>query len=88
MVNAVIDRIVDNKYLVLLVGEEEKEHFVPLSESNRHLKEGDCVIVQIGVNAEILDIQLNEKKTKERHDSIQDKMALLRARKGSKFRTD
>lgn len=88
MVKAVVDRIVDDKYLVLLVGEEEKEYIVPLSELNSHLTEGSWVMVQIDSNNEIIDIQLNEKEIKERQESIQDKMALLRVKKGSKFKTE
>lgn len=88
MIEAVVDRIVDSKHIVLLVEEEEKEYLIPISSLSNHFKEGDWVTVTFDNNDEIIDIQQNETKTIERQKTIQDKMALLRSKKGSQFKSD
>ncbi|RKD24575.1 hypothetical protein BEP19_09365 [Ammoniphilus oxalaticus] len=88
MKEAVVDRIVDGKHLVLLIGDEEKECVVPLSKMTEQLKEGDWVTLSFDANDEIVDITSNPAKTSQKQDSIQAKMAKLRAKKGSRFQSD
>lgn len=87
MIDAVIDRIVDGNRLVLLVGEEEKEMIVPVCDKTARLKEGDWTLVRFDENGDIADIQPHPEKTNQRRAAIQNKMALLRARKGSRFKS-
>lgn len=79
-VKAVIDRIVDGKHVVLLVGTEETEKVVPMLDLPAGAKEGDWVTIDpSGV------ISNDPAQTGRAKSTIQDKMALLRKGK-SKFR--
>jgi hypothetical protein len=76
---AVVDRIVDNQYAVLLVGEDEVEHVVPVSSLPDGTQPGTWLQVQfeddVLLNATI-DIEESEQVKKR----IEEKLARLRRR--------
>lgn len=81
MEKAVIDRIVDGKHAVLLVGDEETEQIVPLNNLPDGVKEGIWLIVNDNGSFEI-DLE----KTERTSSRIKDKMALLKSKQQSIFR--
>ncbi|WP_026690827.1 DUF3006 domain-containing protein [Alteribacter aurantiacus] len=82
---AVLDRIEDGQWAVLLVGEEEREVILPVQKIPPKSKEGDWFIVTL-VEDTISSVVLDEEKTKTMKTSIQSKMDLLKKKKGSKFK--
>ncbi|QOY38179.1 DUF3006 domain-containing protein [Anaerobacillus isosaccharinicus] len=81
----VVDRIVDGKWAVILVGEDEAEYNVPLEELPEEIKEGNVVQVKI-VNGSVAEVLLLEGQTAAKQSEINDKMSLLQARKRSNFK--
>lgn len=82
---AVLDRIVDGSHGVMLVGEKEKEYLVPFQKLPKDSKEGMWYRVSIE-NNEVVVLYFDEEETKNVKERIEDKMASLKARKGSKFK--
>jgi hypothetical protein len=78
---AVIDRIVDNRYAVLLVGDEEREVVLPVEQLPEDASEGTWLRVQIANNA-ITAITVDPDETETVRRRITEKMALLRMRGG------
>jgi len=81
MQKAVIDRIVDGKHAVLLVGEDETEMVLPVKDIPEEAREGTWVVLH-----EDGSIVIDEAETDRVKSRIQDKMALLRSKQNSKFR--
>ncbi|WP_161568192.1 DUF3006 domain-containing protein [Anaerobacillus alkaliphilus] len=81
----VIDRIVDGKWAVLLVGDEEKEYNVPLVSLPSNAKQGSIVQLELE-NEEITKIVILEDETTSEHERINDKLNVLRSRKKSNFK--
>lgn len=81
MQKAVIDRIVDGKHAVLLVGEDETERVLPVENLPDGAREGIWVILH-----EDGSIVVDEAQTDLVKSRIQEKMALLRSKQNSKFR--
>ena len=84
---AVIDRIVDGKLAVLLVGEEEKEYNVPLEDLPQGVKEGCLVSVKINEGV-IVSVQLLQEETNEQQTRINEKLNKLKSRKRSNFKSN
>ncbi|MGI6562418.1 MAG: DUF3006 domain-containing protein [Clostridia bacterium] len=84
-IKAVIDRIVDEKKAVLLAGDKETEHIADVSMLPSDAKEGDWLSVYLD-NGEIIAIEPDPDETERVKQRIEEKMARLRARKGSKFK--
>lgn len=84
---AIVDRIVDKKMATLLVGDEEKEYVLPLTQLPRGIEEGLCLHVAIENNV-VHVIEIDYAETKRRQKSATDLMAKLKGRKGSQFKKD
>lgn len=82
---AVVDRIVDSKWVVLIVGEDEQEFNVPVEKLSNDIKEGSIVDVTIE-NGEIVSVLLLQEDTNEQEVRINEKLNLLKARKRSNFK--
>lgn len=82
---AVVDRIVDNNKAVLLVGDNEVEHVIDINELPKGIKEGDWLQVQLK-GGKIVKIELDEQETEDVKKRIEDKMAKLKKKSGSKFK--
>ncbi len=76
---AVIDRIVDGKTAVLLVGEEERLVHWPADELPEAAKEGTWLRVEME-NDTIVSMQVDEEATKSALDRVQSKLERLRQR--------
>ena len=81
---AVLDRIVDGRFAVLLVGEEEEEHMIPMFEMPQGSKEGMKFNLSF-IGKDIISIEImNEEVGKSQE--LNEKLALLRKRKQSRFK--
>ncbi|MCT8140467.1 DUF3006 domain-containing protein [Anaerobacillus sp. CMMVII] len=81
----VIDRIVDSKWAVILVGEEEVEHNVPIDKLPADSREGSIVEVEL-LNGTIVNVINLPNETAIQQAQITDKMNLLKSRKRSNFK--
>jgi hypothetical protein len=81
----VIDRFVDEKWVVILVGEEETEYNVLVEQLPMNVKESSVVQVDI-VNGSVVKVALLEDETTTQQTNISKKMELLKARKRSNFK--
>lgn len=81
---AVLDRIVDRKYAVLLIGEEEKERIVLLSQLPEGAREGMKFKLTI-LEDEIKAVD-ELKEDVIQSEAINEKLALLRKKKQSQFK--
>lgn len=79
MKKAVIDRIVDGKIAVLLVGDDEMEIHVNYSELPNGAKEGSHLLVNVR-DGQVTNIVLHEEEKNEAEERIAQKMVLLRKR--------
>jgi hypothetical protein len=79
MIKAVIDRIVDGKHAVLLVGESEEEQVVSCSLLPEGVDEGSWLNVQFEGD-QVVSIEVDQDETEKRKRRIQDKMNSLRQR--------
>jgi hypothetical protein len=79
MIKAVIDRIVDGKHAVLLVGESEEEKIISYSLLPVGVGEGSWLNVQFDGDT-LISIKADQSETDQRKKRIQDKMNLLRER--------
>ena len=76
---AVVDRIVDNQYAVLLVGEEEVEHIVSVSLLPDGTQPGTWLRVQFE-EAALVDAVVDADETEQVKKRIEEKLARLRRR--------
>jgi transcriptional regulator of nitric oxide reductase len=83
----VIDRFVDGKWAVILVGEEETEYNVQVEQLPMNVKESSVVQVDI-VNGAVVKVALLEDETINQQANISKKMELLKARKRSNFKRE
>lgn len=75
MKKAVIDRIIDREHAVLLIGEEEQEHVVSLSQIPDEATEGTWLnIMEDG------SIKIDEDTTQTAKQNVKNKLYLLRKR--------
>lgn len=81
MKKAVIDRIVDGQLAILLVGEDETERTVSVAELPEGANEGVWLILH-----EDGRIEIDQEETTRTDNRIQNKLAMLRSKQGSKFR--
>lgn len=81
---AVLDRIVDNEYAVLLLGETEEERIIPLMQMPDGAKEGLKYKLTFSLN-EIVKIEaISEESMKS--EALNDKLTMLRNRKQTRFK--
>ncbi|MFN7252363.1 MAG: DUF3006 domain-containing protein [Anaerobacillus sp.] len=83
----VIDRFVDGKWAVILVGEEETEYNVQVEQLPMNVKESSVVQVDI-VNGAVVKVALLEDETINQQANISKKMEMLKARKRSNFKRE
>lgn len=76
-VKAVIDRVVDRRVAVLLVGEEERPFDVLLSKLPKGVKEGDWLKIEL-VGQELRSAEIDRDETEKRLQRIREKMERLR----------
>ena len=79
MEKAVVDRIVDGKTAVILVGEDERQHVYPADKLPEGAKEGTWLTVVVE-RGEIASMEVDQDETDAVRRRIQDKMDRLRAR--------
>ena len=79
MEKAVIDRIVDGKTAVILVGEDERQHHYPADKLPESAREGSWLRVRVE-SGEIVSMDVDKEETNVVHRRIQAKMDKLRAR--------
>ncbi|MBM7096261.1 MULTISPECIES: DUF3006 domain-containing protein [Alteribacter] len=84
---AVLDRIEDGQWAVLLVGEEEKEVILPIQKVPPKSKEGDWFIVTF-VEDTVSSVVLDEEKTTSMQSSIQSKLQQLKKKKQSRYKNE
>jgi hypothetical protein len=83
---AVVDRIVDSQYAVLLVGEDEVEHVVPVSSLPDGTQPGTWLQVQFEDDV-LLNATIDVEETEQVRKRIEEKLARLR-RRGRRTRQD
>lgn len=81
---AVLDRIVDKEYAVLLIGPEEKERIVPLSRLPKGAKEGMRFKLAFAEDEIIAAEEIIEEVSQSK--ALNENLALLRKRKRSQFK--
>ena len=79
MEKAVIDRIVDGRTAVILVGEDERQHHCPADRLPEGAKEGTWLRVQVE-SGSVVAMEVDQEETDEVRRRIQEKMDKLRAR--------
>lgn len=83
--NGVLDRITDDKYATILVEDLGKEFILNKEELPIGSKEGTWFNLVIE-NSELKSLTINQELTDSRKISIEEKMARLKKRSGSKYR--
>lgn len=83
--NGVLDRITDNKYGTIIAEDIGKEFILNKEELPAGSKEGTWFNLIIE-NDELKSLTINQELTEERKVTIEEKMARLRKRSGSKFK--
>lgn len=76
---AVIDRFEDEKTAVLLIEDESKEFYYPVSNLHQGLQAGDWIRIEIEGDL-IVSIEIDMKETTERKKRISEKLNKLRNR--------
>ncbi|WP_161524620.1 DUF3006 domain-containing protein [Alteribacter lacisalsi] len=84
--HAVLDRIEDGQWAVLLVGTEEKEVILPVSKMPGGAGEGDWFTVTL-VGDTVSSVTRDEQASAQAREEISSKMETLKKRKGSRFKT-
>lgn len=79
MEKAVIDRIVDGKTAVILVGEDERQHHYQADKLPKGAQEGTWLRVRVE-DGEIVVIEVDQEETDMVRRRLQEKMDKLRAR--------
>lgn len=85
-VKGVIDRIVDDKHAVLLVGLEEVEKIISIDQLPPGSEEGTWLILEF-TDEELVNILIDTNENKRARERIEEKMKKLRSKGGSKFKT-
>lgn len=85
MYEAYFDRTTDDNQALLLVEQLKKEFHVPLTLLPTNSAPGNWFQIQIE-NEEVTFIQVDEEKTKEMKENIQNRLARLQAKKKSRFK--
>lgn|SRR5699024_2527042 len=85
--SAVVDRISEGKTAVILAEEIRKEFTVDIDQADIPLREGLWLNLTIDQTDNIIAMEANEALTKEKTAAIDNVMARLRKRKGSKFKS-
>lgn len=85
-INAVVDRISEGKYAVVLAEEVKKEFVLSLADIDVSLREGLWLELTLNEAGEIIGIKVKEELTAEKQAKVSDVMAQLRKRKGSKYK--
>ncbi|PIB54588.1 DUF3006 domain-containing protein, partial [Pseudomonas sp. 2822-17] len=80
MMQAVIDRIVEGKHAVVLIGEDEVEKIVPIELISDNVNEGDWIEIKIDNDGNIISIEQDTQSTKGTKQRVKNKMELLRKR--------
>lgn len=83
MKKAVIDRIVDQKHVVLLLGDEEKKVIVSIGMLPEGAIEGNIVQVDLDNRDQVTKLILDKEETKEAKDRVASMMDQLRSNKRS-----
>ena len=76
---AVVDRIVDGRTAVILVGEDERQHHYPADKLPEGVQEGTWLRVRVE-GSEIVTVEVDAEETEAVRKRIQNKMNRLRAR--------
>lgn len=84
MQKAVVDRIVDGKYAVLLIGDKEEELNVSIKDLPEGTREGTWLKVEVA-DEQLLSAVIDHDKSSVVKKGIKDKMAILKKQKSSKF---
>ena len=79
MEKAVIDRIVDGRTAVILVGEDERQHHCPADELPEGAKEGTWLRVRVE-RGRVVSMEVDQEETDLTRRRIEGKMDRLRAR--------
>ena len=79
MEKAVIDRIVDGRTAVILVGDDEREHHYPVDKLPADSREGTWLRVQVA-GGQIVSLEVDQEETDIVRRRIQEKMDKLRQR--------
>lgn len=79
MEKAVIDRIVDGKTAVILVGDNEREYHYPAGKLPEGAREGTWLRVQVAGD-EIISLEVDREETETVRRRVQEKMDRLRQR--------
>ncbi|GGK36503.1 hypothetical protein GCM10010965_31810 [Caldalkalibacillus thermarum] len=85
MEKGVIDRIVDNKHAVILIGDDEREIIIPSHLLPSGAKEGTWLKVTFDANS-VTQIEIDEVETERVKERISAKLAKLREKKKSNFK--
>lgn len=81
-----VDRIVEQSLAVLLVGEKEEEHIIPLSRIPAKIKEGDMLEVELQAGSIVKLSLLTSEEEEQNRARIAEKMQLLKQQQQSRFK--
>lgn len=85
MYSAYFDRIANNNQAVLLVESIQKDILLPISSLPTGSKPGSWFLIMLR-DEEITSIELDEAKTKQMENDIQNRLKRLQLRKKSRFK--
>lgn len=85
--SVVVDRIVDREHVVLLFEESKEEWIVPLSALPSTVREGVWLTITVD-GSRIINVSIDDQKTKEATDRIEGKLAKLRQKQRSQFKRE
>lgn len=84
---AVVDRISEGKFAVILAEEINKEFIIPIEKATIPLRPGLWLDITLNEKNQIETMQANETLTNEKAQSVSNMMEKLRKRKGSKYKS-
>ena len=84
---AVVDRISEEKFAVILAEEINKEFIIPIEKATIQLRAGLWLDITLNEQNQIETMQANETLTNEKAQSVSNMMEKLRKRKGSKYKS-
>jgi hypothetical protein len=85
---AVIDRIVDQKHAVLLVGDKETEIIVSTGMLPPEAVEGSIVQIELDNKNQVTKLVLDQKETNEVKDRVSSMMEKLQGNKRSRYKME
>ncbi|SDZ49216.1 Protein of unknown function [Evansella caseinilytica] len=85
IVPAVLERIVEGRHAVFLIGDEEKEAIVPVEKLPVPFEEGEHFLLHIR-DGVIDGMERNEEKTAAVKSRVQKKMKMLQNRQRSRYK--